>query len=141
MIFDDVTNYYFWSVFTAWILSIFIKLILHSIKEGKICIGSGFRNGGMPSSHSALMGSITIALLLNQGLSAVFFLALVISTLIIRDAVTVRREVGLIGEAINKLLKEKNMKELEVIYGHTVNQVTIGLIIGISSSLFFHFMF
>lgn len=138
MIFDDVTNYYFWSVFAAWALSCLVKMILHSINEKKICISSGFRNGGMPSSHSALMGSITIGLLLQQGLTSIFFLSLVISTLILRDAVTVRREVGLIGEAVNKMLKKENMKELEVIYGHTLKQVIAGLIIGISSSIFFY---
>ena len=134
MIFDDVTNYYFWSVFTAWIISCGIKTIIFSIKNKKICILAGFENGGMPSSHAALMGSITFALLLEQGLSPVFFLAFVISTLILRDAVTVRREVGLLGETVNKILKEKKQETQQVIYGHTLPQVIIGLLIGIISS-------
>jgi len=138
MIFDQVTNYYFWSIFIAWIVSCLIKIIIESKKQKKLNLLAGFKNGGMPSSHSALMGSVTFSLFLNQGFSPVFFLSLVISTLILRDAVTVRREVGLIGEAINKLLKKE---KLEVIYGHTFSQVMAGLLIGIISSSFFFYIF
>jgi acid phosphatase family membrane protein YuiD len=140
MIFDDITNYYFWSVFIAWLISCIIKITINSIRHKKINISAGFENGGMPSSHAALMGSITFALLLEQGLTPIFFLALVISTLILRDAVTVRREVGLIGEAVNKILKKNKEKELKVIYGHTPMQVLIGLIIGIMSSVIFYLL-
>ncbi len=137
MIFDDVTNYYFWSVFTAWIISCLIKMIIISSKKKKLDILSGFNNGGMPSSHAALMGAITFALLLEQGLSHTFFLSFVISTLILRDAVTVRREVGLIGEKLNELLKNKKEK-IKVVYGHTLPQVIVGLLIGILSSTIFY---
>ena len=140
MIFDDVTNYYFWSVFIAWLISCIIKITITSIRNKKINISAGFENGGMPSSHAALMSSITMALLLEQGLAPIFFLSLVISTLILRDAVTVRREVGLIGESVNKILTKNKEKELKVIYGHTPLQVLVGIIIGIIIPLIFYLL-
>lgn len=138
MIFDAITNYYFWSVFIAWIFSCILKIIIFYAKYQKLNILEGFKNGGMPSSHAALMGSITFALLLHQGLSPIFFLSFVISTLILRDAVTVRREVGLLGEAVNKILEKNKQTKLKVIYGHTLKQVSAGLLIGIISSGIFY---
>ena len=91
----------------------------------------------MPSSHSALMGSITFALFLEQGLSPVFFLAFVLATLILRDAVTVRREVGVLGDSVNVLLKKQKINSLKVVYGHTFFQVLVGLFIGVISTGFF----
>lgn len=140
MIFDSITNFYLYSVFTAWIISCIVKAIIDSNKSGKFSFFTGFRNGGMPSSHAALMGSITFALFLDQRLSPVFFLAVVLSALILRDAVTVRHEVGLIGERINNMLRKNNEAELKVVYGHTVKQVGIGLVIGIASASMFYFL-
>lgn len=139
MIFDDVTNYYFWSVFVAWIVSVLIKILVDCFKYKKLCVFSGFRNGGMPSSHAALMSSITFALLLHKGLVPIFFLAFVITVLTIRDAVTVRREVGILGEKINSMMK-KNEEKIRVIYGHTLIQVVVGLLIGILSATIFYFL-
>ena len=140
MIFDNVTNFYFWSVLVAWLISCFIKSLIDYYKTKKFNFLSGFRNGGMPSSHSALMGSITFALFLHQGLSPVFFLSFVLSALILRDAVTVRQEVGFLGVEVNKMLKKNKEPELKVVYGHTLKQVCVGIIIGVVSSAFFYFV-
>lgn len=138
--FDNITNYYLLSVFSAWIISCIIKILINYNKHKKLNLSKGFENGGMPSSHAALMSSITMAILLEQGLAPIFFLSLVISTLILRDAVTVRREVGLIGESVNKILTKNKEKELKVIYGHTPLQVLVGIIIGIIIPLIFYLL-
>ncbi|MFP4567745.1 MAG: divergent PAP2 family protein [Candidatus Woesearchaeota archaeon] len=140
MIFDDITNYYFWSIFTAWAISCILKTIIYSVKTKKLDLMAGFKNGGMPSSHSAIMGAVTFSIFFEQGLTPILFLSIAISALVIRDAVTVRQEVGLIGEALNNLLKEKNIKELDVIYGHTLKQVIAGLIISLISTGFFYYI-
>jgi uncharacterized protein len=140
MIFDSVTNFYFWSVFVAWIVSCIIKIFIDFYNSKKFSVLSGFRNGGMPSAHSALMGSITFAIFLHLGLSPLFFLSFVLTTLILRDAVTVRQEVGFLGVAVNKILKQNKQKEMEVIYGHTLLQVFAGLVIGVVSSVVFFFL-
>ncbi len=134
MIFDEITTFYIASIMTAWIISCIIKMILYSYSVKKIDFLSGFKNGGMPSSHTALISSTTLAIFLTEGLSPILFLAIVVSTLIIRDAVTVRREVGIIGDEINKMLDKK----IKVVHGHTMPQVIIGGIIGITSTLIFY---
>ena len=138
MMFDNITNYYLLSVFSAWIISCIIKILINYNKHKKLNLSKGFENGGMPSSHAALIGSITFALLLHEGLSPIFFLSFVIATLILRDAVTVRQEVGLIGIEFNKMLEKNGEKKLKVIKGHTLKQVIIGLLIGIITTTIFY---
>lgn len=138
MVLDILAQYFALTIFTAWLISVLIKLIIVSYKQKKFLIMAGFENGGMPSSHATLMSSITFAILLTQGFTPLFFLAIVLSALILRDAVTVRREVGLIGETLNKILIKQNKETLKVVYGHTLKQVCVGILIGLLFSIIFY---
>jgi hypothetical protein len=97
-------------------------------------VKDGFNNGGMPSSHSAVVASITTALLLKTGFSEIFFVSLVFSLLVISDAFIVRKNVGLQGDTINGLLKRSGENPISVVYGHSFMQVIAGIVLGVACS-------
>lgn len=94
---------------------------------------------GMPSGHSAIMVSLATIVGLKEGLdSPLFGVALIITIIIIRDALGLRRYLGEHGKILNilvkdlkedQLLDERYPRLLEQI-GHTPSQVVIGSIIG-----------
>jgi acid phosphatase family membrane protein YuiD len=138
---DLLLNYYFLTFIAAWILSTVIKAFLHSRANAKkFHLKDGFQNGGMPSSHSAVVTSITMALLLKTGFSEYFFISMIFASIVISDAFRVRQNIGLQGEKLNELLKKANQKTIEVVYGHTFLQVIAGIILGILCALFFNFI-
>lgn len=126
------SSYYFVSFFFAWLSGSLIKAALKSYKLKKgFSFKHGFSNGGMPSTHSASVSSITTAILLTTGLSPLFYVCFVFSLIIMNDAFTVRQNVGLQGDALNKLIKGKVKNPLKVVYGHTFFQVAAGFVWGI----------
>ncbi len=125
------SNYYFLAFFIAWLSSCFIKSALVAYREKRMLrLSEGFSNGGMPSSHSASVAAITIALLIKTGLSDVFYLSLVMSLIVITDAFGVRQNIGLQGETLNKLLKSFKKNPVKIVYGHTFFQVIMGIVWG-----------
>jgi len=119
-----------------------MKSLINAIREKRmIRFSEGFSNGGMPSSHSASVSSITIALLLTTGLSDVFYLALVISLITITDAFGVRQYIGKQGETLNDLLTSLKKDPLKVVYGHTFFQVIMGIIWGSFVAVIINFWF
>jgi len=107
--------------------------------------------GGMPSSHSAGVCALTIALSRTEGVkSAVFAFAFVMSCIVMYDAMSVRREAGEHAKIINKMVRdldddsdedEKNSgkadedNELKEILGHTPLEVLAGACLGILVAL------
>lgn len=140
---DFFTNYYFLSFFLAWLTGSILKAIIASIKLKKgFKLGHGFSNGGFPSTHSATVSSITTAVLLTTGLSAVFYVSLAFALIVMNDAFVLRQHVGKQSEAINELLKDKKKKILNVVYGHTFLQVLGGFLWGvIAASVIYLIMF
>ena len=97
-----------------------------------------FLTGGMPSSHSAMVAALSLAIYLIEGFTVVFAVSLTLSVIVIRDALGVRRSVGVEGKAINDIIKEINKlmtaKKLDHVHyslGHTPADVIAGIIIGI----------
>ncbi len=99
--------------------------------------------GGMPSSHSAMVTSLTFTLGYYQGLnSPAFAVALVLAMITIRDANGFRQQVSRHSAVINKLIKELPDKEeykfpvLKEIFGHKTTEVIAGILAGILLSYF-----
>jgi uncharacterized protein len=123
---------------TAWALAQFLKIPLEYLITGKWDWGLFFSTGGMPSSHSALMSSTTLAIGLSSGFGTpVFALAVAISMIVIYDAAGVRRQAGFHAQKINVLISELfqgqpfSEERLKEVLGHTPRQVWIGTILGI----------
>jgi acid phosphatase family membrane protein YuiD len=97
-----------------------------------------WRTGGMPSSHSAVVCSLTTSVGITEGLSSnLFVFCLVFSMVVLRDALGVRRASGLQAKALNDLGKQTAEKigidfnVVKEIQGHTPLEVLVGALLGI----------
>jgi len=131
------------SSLTGWFLSQLIKSIVallgvrkRGIKE--ILETLFWRTGGMPSSHAAVVTAMTTSVALNEGIgSNLFAVSLLVALVVMRDAVGVRRAVGLQARALNLLGKYASEKlgydyaNVKEIRGHAPLEVVVGALLGI----------
>lgn len=123
----------------AVVLSQFIFKPIISIIRGRFSIKDMFSYGGMPSSHSALVSSLSTTIGIIRGFdSSEFAISLFFALIVIIDAVGLRGFMSKQGTAINKLIKDLP-DELEYKYevmneriAHTISQAIIGILVGIS---------
>lgn len=128
----------------AWMLAQFLKVPIGYFLNRRINWGLWFSSGGMPSSHSALVTSITLAIGFFDGFyTSTFALAFAIAMIVVYDAAGVRREAGRHAEKINILINEFfngqpiSEKQLKEVIGHTPAQVLAGVILGVGVGLVF----
>lgn len=100
--------------------------------------------GGMPSSHSAVVTSLTAMIGKANGInSQIFALSVIFSFIVMYDAAGVRRAAGKQAKLLNKLIETPGLTNLQVqerlveVLGHTPTQVFVGAIIGIVVGLIF----
>ena len=100
--------------------------------------------GGMPSSHSAVVMSITVLIGKEYGFdSSIFALSTVFAFVVMYDAAGVRRAAGKQARMLNKIVETPGLTGLEVqerlveVLGHTPFQVIVGAIIGIIVGVIF----
>jgi len=135
-------EYHFLSFFLAWLSACIIKAILASVFEKRpLRLKDGFANGGMPSTHSAAVSSITTAIYYTTGFSPLFYVSLVFSLIVISDAFGIRRNIGVQGEALNKLLQKAKGNPIHVVYGHTFSQVLMGILWGVGFAILMAYAF
>jgi len=126
-----IQNYFIYIILTAWLIALIVKIFSTSLASKKFGLKDILKNGGMPSFHTTTISVVTIGILIVQGFSELFFLALVIFIIISVDAMGVRKNIEVQGKELNKLLK----KPINISQGHTIFEVLIGLIIGAGSAL------
>lgn len=97
----------------SFILATTFKWFSNWLKTWKIDIKRALWSWWMPSVHSALVTSITMALAIKYWVNSdIFALALSFTVIILYDAINVRFEAWLHASAINKLLWEKFKEHL-----------------------------
>ena len=123
----------FWSLISC-LLAQILKIFFNFFSAGEIRYDIIFETGGMPSSHSALITSITSGLGLDLGFdTSIFALAVGVSLIVMYDASGVRRSAGLNAKEINKLSKsldKKSTLNLKETLGHSKLEVIVGSILG-----------
>ncbi len=121
------------------------KVLVEAVRTGHVNLALLNRYGGMPSSHTALVVSLTTVVGLVDGInSPAFVIALVFSVVTIRDAIGFRMYLGEHARIINKLIGQLPAKErpkfpthiVERI-GHTPLEAIIGGLVGLTSTLIF----
>ncbi|WMJ84258.1 divergent PAP2 family protein [Oscillospiraceae bacterium LTW-04] len=89
----------------AWFAAQLIKTLLHWFSHGILRLDRLTGSGGMPSSHSALVVSLTIGMARVEGfVSPVFALTIAFAAVVMYDAMGVRRAAGEQAKTINWLL-------------------------------------
>ena len=131
-----IQNYFIYIILTAWLIAVIVKIFSTSLILKKFSLKYIFKSGGMPSLHTTTISVVTIGILIVQGFSELFFLALMISIIVSMDAITIRKNIEVQGKELNKLLK----KPINISQGHTIFEVLIGLIIGAGSALIHGFI-
>lgn len=90
-------------------------------------------SGGMPSAHSATVVAVTTVIGCKDGVeSGLFGLAVMISVIVMYDAMMVRRSSGVQGEVLSAFLTEMKSALLapKVIRGHQPLEVLAGALVG-----------
>lgn len=140
-------NYVLTTGILSWLSAQVIKTIIHLIQYKTFNPERLVGSGGMPSSHTALVCSATLAVSRKYGTgSAVFAIMFILAVIVMYDAMGVRRAAGLHAKEINKInniiednpnivVVEKNNKELKEYIGHTPFEVLGGALLGILIAL------
>ena len=116
----------------AAILSQCIKVLIEFIKYKKFSVKRFVDGmGGMPSTHSALVSSISTVIYLDYGLSPLFAVTLIFSLITIYDSMGIRYESGKQAEVINEI----SGSNLEEKIGHKPIETLMGVILGILYTL------
>lgn len=85
-------NYILYVPLLSWLAAQICKTIIDLILSGKLDLERMFGAGGMPSAHSALVCSMTIATARKFGVSSPFFaFAFILAAIVMYDAMGVRR--------------------------------------------------
>ncbi|MEH7117111.1 divergent PAP2 family protein [Neobacillus vireti] len=123
-----------------------VKIPIHYVKKKEWRPDLFFGTGGMPSSHSAGVSTLTTYIALQRGLPTFdFALSLVYGLIVMYDAQGVRRQTGeltlkvnTMNDLIEKIHKEESMefkqeapKKLKEVLGHQPEEVVGGAVLGV----------
>lgn len=141
-------NYVLFVAVLSWCSAQVIKTIIHLVKNKKFSVERLTGAGGMPSGHSAMVCSLTIAMSRTAGAaSPEFALAFILALVVMYDAMGVRRAAGQHAKEINKMRRQideleeledldeadenEEPKALKEYLGHTPLEVLAGALLGI----------
>ncbi len=139
---DFFSNPVFLACLFSWFSAQFIKTVIglfsgriHSLKA--LAESLIWRTGGFPSSHTALVATLTTCVAFRSGVSSdTFMLSFCFLMVTIRDAVGVRRASGLQAKKLNEVGKDLSQKDiidykpLKEVLGHRPMEVAVGAILG-----------
>ena len=126
----------------AWLLAQIIKTIINSCVAKEIRVERLWGDGGMPSSHSAIVSALVVTTGVIEGFdSSIFAVAFILAAIVMHDATGVRRETGkqavtlkkladLVNDAIADPDEQIRTEKLKELVGHTPLQVIVGGVFG-----------
>ena len=124
--------------FLVWFGIQLFKFIYDLVKSKKFNFKRLMQAGGMPSSHSGVVVSLTTMIGKDVGInSPLFAVALIFSFIVMYDAAGVRRAAGKQAKLLNKIVETPGLTGLQVserlveVLGHTPVQVIVGAAIGV----------
>ena len=137
-----IQSKYIYVPFLLWFAIQIYKFLYELVKTKKVNFRRIVGAGGMPSSHSAIVTSITTLIGKYEGVgSSIFALSLIMAFIVMYDACGVRRAAGKQAAVLNKIVETPGMTGLQIseklieMLGHTPFQVIVGAILGIMVGL------
>ncbi len=101
--------------------------------------------GGMPSSHAASVAALSTEVAFHQGVRSVLFgVTLYFSLVVMYDAAGLRRAAGRQAAVLNRLIDQhwkdpgQEAQRLMELLGHTPLEVAVGALIGLGTSVLWH---
>ena len=140
---DLISNHALIAPIIAWAVSQLFKMFANFLKVRKFDFKKIFSEGGMPSAHTATVVCVAVMCGWINGFgSPVFAVAMILSAIVMRDAVGVRLDSGKQARKIKEIadsLNEKMLSDgerirtdnLKLVAGHTLPQVIAGVLVGI----------
>lgn len=139
-------NKVLWISMLAWFVAQSLKVIHTLIVDKRFNVLRFVGSGGMPSSHSAFVMSMTTATGKLHGFqSTIFALSLGFALIVMYDAAGVRYAVGRQAIILNQMIedfhlrrKDKKLTEhrLMELVGHTRYEVLAGAVLGVVMAIF-----
>ena len=119
-----------------------LKVVIPLLHKRELRLLRIFDNGGMPSSHTALVTTLTFGVGSYAGVaSSLFSVTLLFSMYIVFEAAGLRKEVGNQAQVLNELVDELrsthhiDRSRLKELIGHTWGEVIAGFLLGLAASL------
>ena len=131
----------------GWFIAQLIKVLLVLVQNKRIDLSRFIGSGGMPSSHTSFVVSLTTAIAYTEGISSsLFAICAVLSFVVMYDASGVRRATGTQAKVINKLVDsyeetedvEISDEKLKELIGHSPLEVFAGAILGFLIAVFMY---
>ena len=125
------------SMLAAQFLKPFFRLVMARDFDWK----RAFDTGGMPSSHTSLVTTLTLAVAAEEGVgSSIFAVALCFSGYFVFEATGLRQEVGNQARILNEMIEEfvtdhhmhVDAARLRELVGHTWSEVLGGFLVGVA---------
>lgn len=125
--------------FIAWFVAQALKIPFLYITKGIFTMKRFWGSGGMPSSHTAVVVSLSNIIGALHGYdSEIFALSFIIASIVMYDAAGVRRQTGKQTTIINQIIKKVFLEgdsitdnDLKELVGHTPLEVLGGFILGL----------
>ena len=143
---EILSNRVLWVSILAWFAAQFMKILLTALIEKRWDFSRLFFGlGGMPSSHSAVVCSLSTAVGIARGFYGVeFAVCVMLAFIVMTDAAGVRRSAGKQAALLNKIVQDMveagewpTTEKLKEMLGHTPFQVIIGGLLGVLVALLF----
>ena len=135
--FEIIRHPWFISAFFAGGLAQIIKFIVLAVFKHRRDFSQFWSAGGMPSAHSALVTALAVSVGLTEGFDAhEAMIAVGFATIVLADAVTLRRAVGEHAKLINRIADRLNgmerfeAKRLRERLGHSRREMIAGVVFG-----------
>ncbi|WP_424237829.1 divergent PAP2 family protein [Bhargavaea ginsengi] len=134
----------------------FVKIPIHFLATKKVDWRLFTSTGGMPSSHSAAVSSLTTAIAFEHGTgSSIFAVSAVFAIIVMFDASGVRFQAGQQAVVINQMRsdfrnfiqttrdwpqkdEQQKIEELKTLLGHKPSEVYAGALTGILLAVFLY---
>jgi len=116
------------------ILCQIFKVVLYSIRDGKLSLKYLSTAGGFPSAHSAFVTSLSVSIGLRLGFASdLFAVAFVVSAIVIYDAYRLRGAVQKHAKLLNRMVRRHHTDErpdLNEMIGHSLPEIFSGIAAG-----------
>ena len=146
-------NRVLWTAMLCWLSAQVIKVIFYAVRNRHFSFERLVGAGGMPSSHSATVCGLAVAVGRTCGLaSPMFAIAMIVAAVVMYDATGVRRAAGEHAKILNQMMDEyekndelgedglpERKKDLKELLGHTPMEVLGGALLGILISMIYQY--
>ena len=127
-----------WAIALSAFLAQGLKILTGAVRHKKFDFYWLLGTGGMPSSHSAAVVSLTICVAKELGsASPLFALSVLFALITMFDAQTWRRSIGFQAKVLNSIMgdlqegKKIEDDRLRELVGHTPIEVLVGALVGV----------